>query len=101
MNDGVDPAWCSMEYTSVWKVAGVAQRIGQGLLLAKLDVASAYRLVPVHPQDCLLFGIQWHDFVYIDCSLPFGSRSPPKCFTALADALEWYFRQHGMSEVDH
>ncbi len=96
VNDGVDPAWCSMEYT-----ARAAQRIGRGALLAKLDVASAYRLVLVHPQDRLLLGIQWHDSVYIDCSLPFGLRSAPKMFTALADALEWCFRQHGVSEVDH
>ncbi len=32
---------------------------------------------------------------------PFGLRSSPMIFTALADALEWGFRQRGVTVVDH
>ena len=34
-------------------------------------------------------GIQWQDKLHVDAALPFGLRSAPKIFTALADAVEW------------
>ncbi len=83
------------------KVARAAQTMGRGTLLAKVDIASAYRLVPVHPQDRPLLGVHWYGSLYVDGCLPFGLRSAPKIFTALADALEWCFRRRGVTEVDH
>ncbi len=101
VNDEIDPTACSMQYTSVKKVARAAQSLGRGALLAKLDIQAAYRLVPVHPQDRSLLGVRWHDSLYLDGCLMFGLRSSPIIFTALADALEWGFRQRGVTEVDH
>ena len=72
MNDGIDPTLCSLSYTSVEQVAEVAAGLGRGHLLAKADIESAYRIVPVHPQDRLLQAVQWRDRVYIDPMLPFG-----------------------------
>ena len=33
--------------------------------------------------------------------LPFGLRSAPKIFTAIADALEWALTQRGVARVYH
>ena len=60
-----------------------------------------YRLVPVHPEDRLLLGVEWKGDYYVDCMLPFGLRSAPKIFTAVADALEWCIRRRGVVGVDH
>jgi len=43
----------------------------------------------VHPDDRWLFGMSWEGAVYVDITLPFGLRSSPKIFTALAEAAEW------------
>ncbi len=101
VNDAIDRELCSLQYTSVDKVATAAQRLGEGALLAKLDIKSAYRLVPVHPEDRPLLGMRWRGKDYIDCMLPFGLRSAPKVFTAIADGLEWCLRQKGVTDVDH
>ena len=101
VNDGIDPEVCSLQYTSVEKVAREAQKLGRGTLLAKLDVQAAYRLVPVHPDDRPLLGVKWGDACYFDGMLPFGLRSAPKVFTAVADALEWCLRQEGVTHIDH
>ena len=37
----------------------------------------------------------------MDGMLPFGLRSAPKLFTAIADALEWMVRKSGVTEVTH
>ena len=49
VKNGIEAQLCSLKYTSVESVAIAAQRLGRGALLAKLDIRSAYRLVPVHP----------------------------------------------------
>ena len=101
VNDGINCEQCSLSYTSVGKVARAANLLGPGALLAKVDIKAAYRLVPVHPEDRLLLGVQWKGECYVDCMLPFGLRSAPKIFTAVADALEWCVRRRGVVGVDH
>ena len=56
VNNGIEAQLCSLKYTSAESVAVAAQRLGRGALLAKLDITSAYRLVPVHLQDHYLLG---------------------------------------------
>ena len=73
---------------------------GPGTQLAKLDISEAYRIVPVHPQDRFLLGMQWDRNCYVDCCLPFGLRSAPKLFNAVADALEWIICCHNDHMVE-
>ena len=88
-----------MLYISVEMVAEVAARNGKGALLVKVDIESAYRRITVHPCDQPLLGMQWKGDVYIDQMLPFGLRSAPTIFSALADALEWHVYQQGVQEI--
>ena len=101
VNDGIPSELCSLKYTSVEVVAAMAQRLGRGALLAKLDIRSAYRLIPVNPRDRHLLGVEWRGAQYVDGSLPFGLRSAPKIFTAVADALQWAMLANGVSIVEH
>ena len=59
-----------------------------------VDVASAYRNVAVHPLDRPLLGMKWRDKCYVDMALPFGLRSAPYIFTAIADAVQWMLTSH-------
>eukprot|EP00731_Ephydatia_muelleri_P011099 Em0005g1685a len=95
VNDGIDPELCSLHYTSVDDMATVAAELGQGALMTKVDIEAAYRLVPVHPHDRPLLGMEWKGQIFADPMLPFGLRSAPKIFNAIADALEWYLKSQG------
>ena len=66
-----------------------------------MDIESAYRLLPVHPQDRVLQAMKWGGQVYIDPMLPFGLRSAPKIFNAVADALCWHLQQSGIHHLLH
>ena len=101
VNDGINPALCSLRYTTVEIVASEAAALGPGALIAKVDIESAYLLVPVHPDDRSLLGLRLGDKLYIDPMLPFGLRSAPKIFTAVADALEWCLRSCGIAHTHH
>ena len=101
MNDGIDLLACSMTYVTVDAVASMVNKLGGGALLAKIDIEAAYRLIPVHPLDWPLLGVKWEGKVYCDCMLPFGLRSAPKIFNALADSLEWIIRRKGVAYTAH
>ena len=73
--------------------------VGKGLLLAKVDVKSAYRNIPVHPEDRWLMGMLWNGGLFVDTTLPFGLHSAPKIFTALEDAVEWIAKHEGVNCV--
>ena len=76
-NDAIDPKLCSLSYISVDQVARHAMQLGFGSQLAKVDIKSAYRLIPVHPGDRHYLGMEWGGRVYVDGMLPFGLRSAP------------------------
>ncbi len=86
MNDGICKELATLSYVSLDEVAETAAKLGRGTWMAKMDIKQAYRQVPVHPQDRPLLGMLWNDKVYVDTTLPFGLRSAPLLFTAIADA---------------
>eukprot|EP00731_Ephydatia_muelleri_P004708 Em0002g884a len=94
-------AICSLRYTTVEDVASVAAQLGPHTLMAKIDIESAYCLIPVHPEDRFLLGVNWRDQVYIDPMLSFGLHSASKNFNVVADALEWCLRADGIRHVFH
>ena len=49
--------------------------------MAKLDIKSAHRKVPVHPDNQLPLGTTWEGRTFCDRALPFGLRSALKLFT--------------------
>ena len=75
--------------------------LGVGSLLAKVDIESPYRVIPVHQEDRQLLGVMWRDQCFCDGMLPFGLRSALKLFTAFADALEWCINQKEVGNVYH
>ena len=101
VNDAISKDLCSVCYTSVDHVVTWAQSLGQGCLMAKLDLKEAYRAVPVHPSDQRLLAVSWKGATYIDRALPFGLRSAPKLFSALTGAMMWILHRKGVRTVLH
>ena len=101
MNDGLDRAQCSSKYASIDDAVQLIRGLGEGSLLAKLDLKDAYRIVPVHPDDRPLLGMRWRESLYVDTVLPFGLRSAPKIFSALADGLIWIMHLKGVGPSLH
>ena len=75
--------------------------LGPGTLLAKIDIKSAFRLIPVHPADRHLLAMEWRSGVFINTCLLFWLRSSPKLFNILADLLAWILEHQGVSYLLH
>ena len=85
VNDAIAKELCSTQYTSAAEAVRRCALLGRGASLVKLDIKSAYRIVGVHPADRAFLGLKWRGEFYVDTVLPFGLRSAPVIFSALAD----------------
>ena len=101
VNSGINQEVASLAYASLDHLAGLVVSAGRGSFLVKADIKEAYRIVPVHPEDQHLLGVYWEGSLYVDKVLPFGLRSAPKIFSALADALQWILHRNGISKGLH
>jgi hypothetical protein len=101
VNDGIDGSLTSPTYVKVDDIIEQVLSLGKGSLMAKMDIESAFRIVPVHPDDRPLLGMKWDGQLYIDLTLPFGLRSAPKVFNSIADVLEWIVKTRGAKVTHH
>jgi hypothetical protein len=101
VNASIDHDCCTMSYITVDQIARAALKLGKGTMIAKIDIKSAYRLIPVHPTDRIWQGLVWEDHIYVDGMLPFGLSSAPKIFNAVADAVEWCVAKEGVEFIFH
>ena len=100
-NNGISRDLTSVKYPYFYQSARLIMEAGVGAQLSKIDIKDAYCIVPVHPDDCLLLGMKWQGQYFLDIHLPFGLRSAPKIFTAVADALQWILIHQGVPTNIH
>ena len=63
---------------------------GKGLVvLWRKHVKSAFRIIPIHPNDFALLGMKWQNAYYFDRCLPMGCSFSCAIFEAFSTALEW------------
>ena len=101
VNDKISSDLCSLRYPSVDDAVGYILAMGRHTQLVKIDLKDAYRILPIHPEDRRLLGINWEGHTYVDLCLPFGLRLAPKIFTAFADVLSWVLHHCGVRYLIH
>ncbi|GAU91562.1 hypothetical protein RvY_03790 [Ramazzottius varieornatus] len=97
INDFIDKDCYSMHYSRIDDAVCYTFTLGKGALMAKLDIKSAFRLIPVRPIDRPLLGYKVDEKFYFDTVLPFGLRSSPFLFCLISEAVLWilkYFNNH-------
>ena len=67
---------------------------GKGALMAKFDVKSAYRLLPVRESDFKFLGMHLEGRVYIDKMLPMGAKISASHWEAFGRVWDWLVNQH-------
>ena len=91
MNDFIPSELCSVHYASLDDAVKMIKKIGPNCHLAKTDVRSAFRIIPVNSADYYLLGMHWKGKYYIDCYLSMGLAniaSSCRTFQMLSTALE-------------
>ena len=80
--DGIDRSNCTVHYASFDEAL-------KGAFMAKADVESTFRLLPVHSRDFCLLAMKVNQFYLIDKSLPMGASCYRALFEKVSTFLEW------------
>lgn len=102
VNDGISKEEASVSYVSFDRAVCLVRRAGRGALLAKSDIESAFRLLPVHPDCFHLLGCCLDGHYYYDMCLPMGCSISCHYFELFSSFLEWVVRyETGSTAVTH
>ena len=101
VNTNIPECLRSVQYCSVQDVGHcLLSHYGKGeAWLAKVDLADAYRIVPIRREDWKFLGIFIEDEYYIDRMLPMGASSSCQLFSRISDSLSWMFYRHSPVEA--
>ena len=93
VNDHIDPAKATVSYTSFDDAVELVSSLGPGALMAKSDIKSAFRLLPVHPDDYDLLGFSFNGAFYYDKCMPMGCSISCATFERFSTFLEYCTRK--------
>ncbi len=79
----------SLKYHDIDQAIDMIKIAGRGAWLAKIDITSAFKVMPIHPDSWHLFGVRWLGKYYFAVRLTFGCKSSPKIFDMLSEAVCW------------
>ena len=83
-----------MQYARVDDAVTMIKHLGQGCFLAKTDIKSAFRIIPILPTDYDLLGNFWQRKYYYDRVMPMGCASSCRTFEMFSTAIEWVTKTH-------
>ncbi|XP_077773920.1 uncharacterized protein LOC144325210 [Podarcis muralis] len=102
VNDAIPPELCSVKYASLDHAIKMIRKFGRAALLAKCDIESAFRLLPIHPEDFWLLGFRFEGKFYFDKAMPMGCSIACAAFESFSTFLEWAIKQKtGLGGVTH
>ena len=98
VNEGIPKEFSSVSYTSFDAVTRMVMKEGRGCSLVKIDVKSAFRLIPIHPDDFVLMGMKVKEKIFVDKCLPFGLSASCALFEKFSTFLEWCIKKAADSD---
>lgn len=102
VNDAIPEAFCRVQYQLFDQAVLLIRGFGPGALMAKLDIESAFRLLPLHPDSFRFMGFRFEGGFYVDRCLPMGCAISCAYFEKFSTFLHWcIFRGSGHSGIAH
>lgn len=99
VNDGIPHEHISVHYATIDGAIELIKRAGPGCFLTKTDIKNAFRIIPIHPDDYGLLGMQWRGLYYYDRCMPMGCSSSCLTFETFSTAVEWV--AHNKLKIDY
>ncbi len=102
INDNIPDTNKTVHYVEMKTIIQAIHSIGRGAFIAKSDVKSAFRLVPVHPADYHLLGFVLENKYYFDRCLTMGCGSSCRIFEGIATSVNWILQnKFGLPFIFH
>ena len=84
----------TITYSGIEDGIEAVQKLEKNCILVKRDFASAFRHIPVSPEDSQLLGFHWLGKYYAERFPPFGLRTTLYLFKLLAEVFHWILEKH-------
>lgn len=89
VNDGIDREFCTVKYATFQDVISFIKSCKKKpVFLAKTDIKTAFRIIPISPEDYHLLLLAWENKIYIDRVMPMGLSQSCNIFERFSRALE-------------
>ena len=90
VNDFIPKEISAVQYASIQDAIRLIKQLPSSqVFMVKVDIESAFRIIPVSPRDRPLLGFQWKGKFFMDAVLPMGVSSACAIFESFSTALEW------------
>ena len=89
VNAFIPRSYCSVRYEDFDVIADLVVKNGMGCFIGKIDIESAFRIIPIHPSDYWLLGIEFHNKFYYDKRLPMGASISCSTFEEVSKSIQW------------
>ena len=93
VNSSIPREFATIKYASISDAARHLVQFGRYAFMAKSDIKSAFRIIPINPNDRHLLGFKWNNKFYFDNCLPMGCSSSCQIFESFSTALHWIISQ--------
>lgn len=85
---GISDEAASVQYSGINDAILCIKDIGDTAYCCKTDIKSAFRILPVVPEDYELLGFYWEGKYYFDKCMPMGCRTSCKIFEEFSTVIE-------------
>ena len=99
VNGGIEQQHKTVKYATVQSAIKIINKLGKGCFMAKADIESAYRIVPIHPSQFHLLGFRWKGKYYYDKYLPMGLAESCAIFEMVSDSIVHIMENMGVTNV--
>lgn len=93
VNDGISVEDSHVTYARIDDAIALIKRSGRNSFLAKTDIKSAFRIIPIRKEDYHLLGMFWQNQYFYDKCMPMGCASSCKTFERFSTSLEWIAKE--------
>jgi hypothetical protein len=97
-NEMISIDFSTVKYITWHEVNVLVNVVGFGGWLVKIDLAEAYRQLPIRPEDWHFLGMNYNGTHYVDTREVFGDTGAGRKFNNFADAIEWIGHTHAWVE---
>ena len=89
VNDFIPKEISSVQYATIQDAIDLMKDSPKHVYMAKVDVESAFQIIPISPADRPLLGFRWRGQYFMDAVLSMGCSSLCAIFECFSTALEW------------
>lgn len=92
VNSAIAKSDSAVYFETMDHCVGLIRQLGRGCYISKADLADAYRILPIHPDDYKFLGFKWQEKYYYDKALVMGCSSSCNIFERFSNFIQWVMK---------